>query len=85
MTLPIDILKLDDDGPRWIQATTSMEEAKAHIHKFAETSPGEYLIMNQITGSKVVIKVNSEIETTVIAPTDGIGPSRTNSTRPAES
>jgi len=85
MTPPIDIFRIDGQGPRWIQAAGSMEEARAHINKLAAASPGDYLVMNQITGSKVVIKVNSEIETSTIASTDGKSTPPTNGERPAES
>jgi hypothetical protein len=90
MTLAIDIFRIDGDGPRWIQAAASLEEARAHINKLAGASPGDYLVMNQITGSKVVIKVNSETDASTvapsaIAPTDILGAARTKGARPAES
>ena len=85
MTLPIDIFRIDGDGPRWIQAAASLEEARARINKLASASPGDYLVMNQITGSKVVIKVSAEIETSALASTDGKDTSPTNGARSAES
>ena len=85
MTLPIDIFRIDGDGPRWLQAAASLDEARAHISRLAVGAPGEYLVMNQVTGRKVVIQASSEIETHAIAPTDGVGASSTDRVRPAES
>jgi hypothetical protein len=85
MTLPIDIFRIDGDGPRWIQAAASLEEARAHVNKLAGASPGDYLVMNQITGSKVVIKINADIDAGAIASTDGFGTSGTDDARSTES
>jgi len=68
MTLPIDIFKIDSDGPRWLQAAASLEEARAHIQKIAGAATGEYLLMNQVTGNKVVLKVNCDVDGNVVAP-----------------
>jgi hypothetical protein len=39
----------------WRAAAKTMEEAKAHIQKFAMSAPGEYVILDVRTGNKMVI------------------------------
>lgn len=58
MTLPFDVFRVDGDGVRWLQSVGTIEEAKAHISQ-AGGGAGEYLLLNQITGNKIVIKVDS--------------------------
>jgi hypothetical protein len=60
MTFPIDIFQIDNEGPRWLHAAASIEEAKAHIHQLARAAAGEYLLMNQLTGNKTVLRVDCD-------------------------
>jgi hypothetical protein len=39
----------------WRTATKTMEEATAHVQKFAMSAPGEYVILDVRTGNKMVI------------------------------
>ena len=57
MTLPFDVFRVDGDGVRWLQSVGTVEEAKAHISQ-AGGGAGEYLLLNQITGNKIVLKVD---------------------------
>jgi len=53
-----DIFKIDPYGSvLWRGAVESVEAAKARIQKLALSSPGEYLILNQITGHQVRVAV----------------------------
>jgi hypothetical protein len=56
MLHPLDIFKTDPDGSvLWLGAVASVAAAKAHIEKLGRSSPGEYLILHQVTGDKVCI------------------------------
>jgi hypothetical protein len=56
MTHPIDIFQLETAGVRWLEAAPDIERAKARVRELAGNSPGEYLVLNQRTGNKIVIK-----------------------------
>ena len=57
MTAPFDIFENEKSGTViWLGSAATIEEAKARIHQVAAHSPTEYLVLNQKTGSKVVIK-----------------------------
>jgi hypothetical protein len=51
---PLDIFKTDPDGRvLWLGEIESFAAAKGRIKELAKSSPGEYLIVDQITGHKV--------------------------------
>jgi hypothetical protein len=53
---PLDIFKTaSDGGVLWRGAVASIEAAKARIQKLALSSPGEYLILDQNTGQRVLV------------------------------
>jgi hypothetical protein len=57
MLEPLDIfIKIEDGTYMWKAAADSFELAKATVERLATTSPGEYMIFNQATRSKVVVK-----------------------------
>ena len=56
MTHPIDIFQMDSAGVRWLEAAPNLEHAKARVKEFAATSPGEYVVLDQKTGNKIVIR-----------------------------
>jgi hypothetical protein len=56
MSNPFDIFQLDRAGVRWLESAESFDHAKTRIHELAEGSPGEYLLLDQKTGTKFVIK-----------------------------
>jgi hypothetical protein len=59
MIPPYDIFKVETTGSRWIEAAATLEDAKACVQRLGALSPGEYLIMSQKTGNKLVIKLDS--------------------------
>jgi hypothetical protein len=63
---PLDMFKTDPDSSvLWLGAVTSFVAAKARIENLEGSSPGEYLILDQITGHKV--RVVMGISTTATA------------------
>ena len=56
MFYPLDIFKADPDGTvLWRGAAETFVAAKARIKKLALSSPGEYLILDQHTGQRVLV------------------------------
>jgi hypothetical protein len=59
MTAPFDIFLAETNGSvRWLGSAETVAEAKARIRKESANSPREYFILNQQTGSKLVIKLD---------------------------
>jgi hypothetical protein len=56
MSNPFDIFQLDRAGVRWLESAESLDRAKTRIHELAVGAPGEYLLLDQKTGTKFVIK-----------------------------
>ena len=56
MMPPFDILKVESEGVRWMEAVADLERAKARVKVLAVSSPGEYFIVNQQTGEKISIR-----------------------------
>ena len=48
-----DIFKRDGAALRWIEAAENWETATARVKVLAASSPGEYIILDQITGRKI--------------------------------
>jgi hypothetical protein len=59
VTPPIDIFLVETGSVRWLETAASIEEAKARIQEVAVHSPGEYLLLNQKTGNKIVLRPNA--------------------------
>jgi hypothetical protein len=58
-TAPFDIFRTEGTGSvLWIGSAASVTEAKARIRQQSAGSPGEYLLLNQQTGTKLVIKLD---------------------------
>ena len=56
MIPPFDIFRKDPTGNLiWMEATRTLEDAKARIQELAASCPSEYVVFNQITGTKVAI------------------------------
>ena len=56
MIYPFDIFQAETEGSvRWFEAAENLEGAKARVQELALRSPGEYIILNQKTGDKLVI------------------------------
>jgi hypothetical protein len=59
MTAPFDIFQTESNGAvRWIASAQTIADAKARVQQHSATSPGEYLLLNQKTGSKLLIKLD---------------------------
>jgi hypothetical protein len=57
MLQPLDIfIKMADETYMWKAAADSFELAKSTVERLATSSPGEYMIFNQATGNKIVVK-----------------------------
>jgi hypothetical protein len=60
-----DVFQVEDDGKMlWLEAVATMEEARALVRGLASSGSRDYVILNQITGSKVVFKPNEMDGTT---------------------
>ena len=55
---PYDIFRMDPSGVLWLEAATSIDDAKTRAQQLAAHSPGEYLLLDQISGSKHVVKAD---------------------------
>jgi hypothetical protein len=55
----LDIFRIESSGVLWCGAVTTVETAQERIQKLADSSPGSYLILNQTTGERVVVKPDS--------------------------
>ena len=56
MLEPLDIfIKMEDGTYVWKAAADSFELAKSTVERLATTA-GEYMIFNQATGNKIVVK-----------------------------
>jgi hypothetical protein len=62
MTAPFDIFQTESNGSvRWIGSAETLADAKARIQENSLRSPGEYLLLNQLTGRKLVIKLDENM------------------------
>jgi hypothetical protein len=59
MIPPFDIFRTEASGTHlWLESARNLEDAKARIRELGADSPGEYLILSQKTGNKLVIKID---------------------------
>jgi hypothetical protein len=57
MLAPLDIfIKMQDRTYVWKAVADSFELAKSKVEQLAANAPGEYMIFNQTTGNKIVVK-----------------------------
>jgi len=62
MTVPYDIFhKESDGGLLWREAVETMEHVEKRVRELMTKSPGEYLIVNQQTGQRFVIKPDGSL------------------------
>lgn len=55
-----DIFKKDGAALRWIEAAENWDAATARVRVLADASPGEYIILDQITGRKIPFQPKSK-------------------------
>jgi hypothetical protein len=53
----LDIFRIESSGVLWCGAVTTVETAQERIKKLADSSPGSYLILDQKTGERIVVKL----------------------------
>jgi hypothetical protein len=57
LTAPFDIFENEKTGTvLWVGSAKTIDEARVRIRQVAPQSPAEYLVLNQKTGDKIVIK-----------------------------
>src|SRR4030088_2008723 len=58
-----DIFQIESGGSmRWLETLEDMDDAKARIQDLGLLSPGEYIILDQQTGNKLVVTVRAAAE-----------------------
>jgi hypothetical protein len=63
----LDVFRLQDDGVLWLESAATLECAKARVQELAADAPGEYLVLDQKTGSKHVFRVDETERARTIA------------------
>ena len=72
MTHVLDIFRLESCGVLWLESAASLECAKARVQELAVRSPGEFLVLDLVTGNKHVIKLDG-VEETAHSRRTGVG------------
>ena len=52
----LDIFRIDEQGPMWIEAVADMAEAEKRVRILMQSRPAEYLIFDELAGTKVMIR-----------------------------
>jgi hypothetical protein len=60
MIPPFDIFKVENSGLRWMEAAPDLDRAKTRVRVLSASSPGEYIILNQIPWEKTTIQPKSK-------------------------
>jgi hypothetical protein len=60
MTAPIDIFAVEPEGVNWLGSAETLEDAKARVQELARRAPGEFVLLNQLTGKKLIVKTDGE-------------------------
>jgi hypothetical protein len=56
LSAPFDILKMQPDGSTyWVEAAEDLDTAKGRVRVLLKYFPGQYVIVDNTTGEKVVI------------------------------
>lgn len=59
MSARFDLFQMEaDGGVRWCESAATLEEAKARLQQLAALTPGQYLVLNQGTGAKLVFTLD---------------------------
>ena len=59
MNAPFDIFRTETNGGvLWIESVATLEDAQARVQELGMRSPGEYLLFNQETGNKLLIRLD---------------------------
>jgi len=58
-----DIFKIAQNGEHvWLEAAQSLDTATARVNALRETAPGDYLILSQSTGKRIVFTARGGIK-----------------------
>jgi hypothetical protein len=61
MGLPFRVYKVQNDGDlHFIEALTTLDEAKTRVTELGDAWPGEYAIDNEETGERIFISTRDE-------------------------
>ena len=55
-TPAFDIFQVQDNGALWVGSALTLDEAQERVRQIAGVASGEYLLLNQSTGHRLVIK-----------------------------
>jgi hypothetical protein len=59
MTVPFDIFRLETGGGvLWLGSAESLQNAKARVQEFGARPAVDYLILNQETGAKLIVRLD---------------------------
>ena len=59
---PFDIFKIAKDGdPVWIEAAQNLDAATTRVNTLRESAPGDYMILSQSTGKRIVFTARGGI------------------------
>jgi hypothetical protein len=61
MIAAFDIFRIESKSVRWLETADTLEGAKKLVREFAVKVPAEYLVLNQQTGSKLLIKAGTPV------------------------
>jgi hypothetical protein len=56
VTHSLDIFRVETSGVLWVESAATMEDAKVRVQELAVRSHAEYILLDQKTGNKLVIK-----------------------------
>ena len=60
-----DIFKVSEDGSLvWVETAPDLEVARSNVNGLQTTSAGDYVVINQKTGSKLVIQYSERTKST---------------------
>jgi hypothetical protein len=54
---PVDIFRVDKQGPLWLESSGSVDEATARIQQLGAKTSGLYMLLNHTTGNRLTINV----------------------------
>jgi hypothetical protein len=58
-----DIFKIGKDAqPIWVEAAQTLESATARVDLLRQSAPGDYMILSQSTGKRIVFTARGGIE-----------------------
>jgi hypothetical protein len=56
MIFKFDIFRVETTGVLWLEAVASLDEAETRVKQLSKGNPTEFLILDQRTGSRHLIK-----------------------------